>query len=345
MHNTNVHIGADVFQDFVNVYKLESYSSIFVLTDTNTSKYCLPIFKTHFTKDFFEISINAGEEFKTLKTCEYIWEQLINNKADRNSLLICLGGGMVTDIGAFCASVYMRGIDFCLFPTTLLSMTDASVGGKTGVDFLHFKNIIGTFSAPIATLVNAEFLKTLPNNQIKSGFAEMIKHALIYSENHWDEIKKTDLNNTDLEKLLVKSVAIKQEIVTKDPKEKGLRKTLNFGHTVGHAIESCFLKTNNPILHGEAVALGILAECFIANEICILFDDDFEEIITFLKSIYTIPTFSNFEEIADLCLADKKNNNGIILMSLIEAPGNAIFGIEIEKQLIIKSLEFLNSIK
>ena len=210
--------------------------------------------------DAILIEIPSGEEHKNLEKCQLIWNALSSHHFDRNSLLINLGGGVVGDMGGFAASTYKRGIDFIQIPTSLLAMVDASVGGKLGIDFAYLKNQIGVFNNPKAVLINPVFLNSLPNNQLLSGFAEVVKHALIEDKCYWKEITTTPLEKMNWESIILQSIVIKNNIVTQDPLEKGERKKLNFGHTFGHAIESFYLKLGKPILHGEAISLGMILE-------------------------------------------------------------------------------------
>ena len=228
------------------------YTQVFILVDENTLEHCLPLLPNF---DYQIIKIESGERNKNIETCQKIWQNLLNNNADRKALLINLGGGVISDMGGFCASTYKRGIDFINIPTTLLAMVDATIGGKTGIDFGFQKNMIGLFSLAKTVLIDATFLKTLNYRQIKSGKAEMLKHGLIANEQHFTQIISSAIPNLDLIKA---SIAIKQEIVSTDPFEKGIRKSLNFGHTLGHALEAYYLANNLDILHGEAIAQGMI---------------------------------------------------------------------------------------
>jgi len=243
---------------------LRNYSQIAILTDTNTRKHCYPIITSLPKHEVVEV--HAGEEHKNIDTCKIIWQKLTDLSFDRHSLLIILGGGVLGDMGGFCAATFKRGIDFILVPTTLLSQVDASVGGKLGIDFNNFKNHIGVFCNPKSTVIHAPFLKTLPERELRSGFAEVIKHCLISDEQMWHVIKKRALTEQDWGTLVKHSVDFKRSVTDQDPKERGLRKILNFGHTIGHALESYFLAEGNLIFHGEAIAMGMIMESFIACE-------------------------------------------------------------------------------
>ena len=234
------------------------YSKVAILVDENTKRDCLP--KLPKIENSIIIEVTSGEINKNISSCNYIWEQLSEHNFDRDSLLINLGGGVIGDMGGFAASTYKRGIDFIQVPTTLLAMVDASVGGKLGVDLNGLKNQIGVFNNPESVLILPEFLETLPENQLKSGFGEVIKHALISDKNLWQEIISIPFNEMNWEKIIETSINIKNKIVLSDPYEKGERKKLNFGHTFGHAVETYYLEKGTPILHGEAVLMGILLE-------------------------------------------------------------------------------------
>ncbi|HNR19257.1 MAG TPA: 3-dehydroquinate synthase [Bacteroidia bacterium] len=306
------------------------HSKVFVLTDNNTSKQCLPVFKKHIgVLPFTEIKIKSGEQNKTLATCEIIWKALLNKNADRNTLLINLGGGTICDIGGFAASVYKRGIAFVNIPTTLLAMTDAAIGGKTSVDFLHFKNMIGSFTQPHATVIHREFLTTLPPRHLNSGRAEILKHALIADQSLWNLIEK-DFYVT--EEVLKKSITVKTKITEKDFKEANYRKLLNFGHTIGHAIESYYLQNELDILHGEAVAAGIFIESCLSfknnklslNEIVAIGDCVFKH--------FPPPHVPSLKYLEKFLLADKKNVSGKVNFTLLNKIGEASINNTCSKQ-------------
>jgi len=237
---------------------ISGYSKVAILVDENTKRNCLP--KLPQLENSIIIEVTSGEINKSISSCNYIWEQLSEHNFDRDSLLINLGGGVIGDMGGFAASTYKRGIDFIQVPTTLLAMVDASVGGKLGVDFNGLKNQIGLFNNPESVLIFPEFLETLPENQLKSGYAEVVKHALISDNNLWEKIISVPFNEMNWGEIIETSINIKNKIVLSDPYEKGERKKLNFGHTFGHAVESYYLEKGTPILHGEAVLMGILLE-------------------------------------------------------------------------------------
>jgi 3-dehydroquinate synthase len=311
--------------ELVKFVKQGNYSRFFILTDDNTAKYCLPMIKERFAGfDNFDIlEINAGEESKDIDFCIGIWRMLIDFGADRKSLLINLGGGVVSDMGGFAASTFKRGIDFVHVPTTLLSQVDASVGGKTGIDIDSIKNIIGTFTQPKAVFICYDFLKSLPPRQILSGLAEMLKHGLIADAAYWNELKNSDLSRPSSD-LIHRSVEIKNKVVLADPTEKGFRKCLNFGHTIGHAIETnSLINDEDPLSHGEAIAIGMICEAYLSHQKVGLPESELAEITKVLSSLY--PKYpiaeSSFSKLFTLMQKDKKNQNGKVNCTLLSQIG------------------------
>ena len=292
------------------------YSQIAILVDENTKRDCFS--KLPKLDNSIIIEIKSGEENKNINTCNFIWEQLTKYNFDRNSLLINLGGGVIGDMGGFCASTYKRGIDFIQIPTTLLAMVDASIGGKLGINFNVLKNQIGIFSYPKTVLINPLFLETLPDNQLKSGFAELVKHALISDRNLWNRLRNTSFEEQNWEEIIETSIQIKNKIVLSDPLEKGERKKLNFGHTFGHAIESYYLEKGTSILHGEAVFMGILLEIEISS----LSDLEKSEIKKYILSSFSLPHCPNKSDLIKYLKNDKKNLVGKISFSLLNEIGN-----------------------
>ena len=320
-------------------------SKIFILVDENTHDHCLPILLPNLETDapFEIIEIEAGEENKNIGTATQLWEIFSEMEADRKSLLINLGGGVVTDMGGFVASTYKRGFKFINIPTTLLAMCDASIGGKTGIDHQFLKNIIGTFALPEAIFFYPKFLETLKFEELRSGFAEMLKHGLIADANHWTEL--ISLNKISPEHLaphISRSMAIKNEVVTKDFKEENIRKILNFGHTIGHAVESLFLQKGNLIPHGEAVALGMICETHLAFLSGLITVDDSSTIITKIQRFFPYIDISEFknEDVINLMFNDKKNQDGNINFSLIDAVGSCTFDQKLNTEQINLTLEF-----
>jgi 3-dehydroquinate synthase len=330
---------------------LKKYSTVCVLVDENTKKDCLPLLADLFSPENI-IEIKSGEEEKTLRSCEQIWSRMTELSLDRKALLVNLGGGVIGDMGGFCASTYKRGIDFIQIPTTLLSQVDASVGGKLGIDFSFggntFKNHIGVFNVPLAVIIDPTFLKTLNARELRSGFAEIIKHCLIADKSKWNEIKtNSDLSKFDWMALAKHSVAIKEKITLEDPLEKGLRKILNFGHTVGHAIESHFLfMPNKRLLHGEAIAAGMICEAWLSVQKGFISFDELKEIETYILAVYGKTSISEVDITAmvPLTIQDKKNESGAIQFSLLEKIGTANFNITLTKEEITASIQYYASI-
>ncbi|WP_420322477.1 3-dehydroquinate synthase [Flagellimonas sp.] len=323
------------------------YSSVFVLVDENTTVHCLPRFmhKLGMTPNAIH-EIKAGEVHKHIGTCSLVWEWLSEQGADRKSLLINLGGGVLTDLGGFVASTFKRGIDFINVPTTLLAMVDASIGGKTGVDLGALKNQIGVINQPQMVLVFPEFLETLEPRQIRSGFAEMLKHGLIIDAAYWNALRTTE-NFAD-GKCIQQSIAIKNDVVCQDPTEKGLRKILNFGHTLGHAIESYFLesKTKPTLLHGEAIAVGMILEGYLSHELKGLSKLSLQEIKdTFLTHFDRVDfTQADIEAILRLLIYDKKNSHGEVNFVLLQAIGNAVTDVKVPENLFEKAFAYYKEV-
>lgn len=319
------------------------YSQVLVIVDENTDKYCLPIFSEHIKTPFSIIRIASGEQHKTIATCQDIWSRMIELGADRHSLCVNLGGGVIGDMGGFTAATFMRGMDFIQLPTTLLSQVDASVGGKLGIDFHEYKNLVGIIKDPNGVFIFPEFLNTLPKDQIRSGFAEVIKHGLIADAPIFEELSRlSSLDAVDWTPIIEASVSIKKFVVEQDPLERGHRKILNFGHTLGHAIESICLSSANPLLHGEAIAIGMVMEThlsyakgYVSLEAC---DKVKASILqTFGHHPDRIPTY---EDILPVMLHDKKNKGGSIKFSLLEAIGTANINQEVTPNQIQEAIQY-----
>lgn len=326
--------------DLQQVMSKKNYSKLVVLVDSNTRIACYPKLYSELPAHYV-IEIEAGEERKNLTTCELVWQQLTDLNTDRKALLIVLGGGVPGDLGGFCAATYKRGIDFILLPTTLLSQVDASVGGKLGVDFHGFKNHIGVFQEPVATIIDTKFLGTLSTAELRSGFAEVIKHCLLSDKAMWDVIRKKKLAEQDWSALVSHSVAFKASVTQADPKESGLRKILNFGHTIGHALESYFLNTPNRLLHGEAIAIGMIAESWIAHQKNLLTQDELTQIQSYVINLYgKVNLPANKTAIISLALQDKKNIGDKILIAVPKGIGNHVWDIETGESEIIDALKF-----
>ena len=298
---------------------ISTYSKVAILVDKNTKRDCL--YKLPKIETPLIIEIKSGEEYKNISTCNFIWEQLTINNFDRNSLLINLGGGVIGDMGGFCAATYKRGLDFIHIPTTLLAMVDASVGGKLGIDFKGFKNQIGLFNNPKAVLISPEFLETLSESELKSGFAEVVKHALISDNSFWIKLKNTLFTDLDWEDIIDTSVQIKNKIVLADPIERGERKKLNFGHTFGHAIESYYLEKGTPISHGEAIFMGMILE----TEISDVSESEKNEVKNYILSNFALPYTPKKSSLHKFLINDKKNQNGKINFTLLSGIGSCSF--------------------
>jgi 3-dehydroquinate synthase len=335
----------DNFSQLNDFLHEKTFSKIFILVDENTHEYCLPVLLGNMETDLgFEIlEIEAGEEMKNIQTANQLWEILTEMQADRKALVINLGGGVITDMGGFVASTYKRGIQFINIPTTLLSMCDASIGGKTGIDLMHYKNMVGTFAFPEQIFIYPQFLQTLPFKELRSGFAEMLKHGLIADKTHWNQLIK--IHKLDVEAVtpyIQNSMDIKQDVVEKDFHESNIRKTLNFGHTIGHAVESLCLQQGNPILHGEAVAMGMISEAHLAYLENLISEEDSKMIIENIQRYYPYLDISDFkdEDITALLLNDKKNVDSKINFSLLTGIGSCNYDHQCSQKNILESLSF-----
>lgn len=324
----------------------KSYSKLFVLMDENTYAHCFPVLSSDTVNllDAELLVIEPGEDNKSIEIAAHLWESLTDGGADRHSLLINLGGGIVSDLGGFVASTFKRGMDFVNIPTSLLALVDASIGGKTGINLSHFKNQIGLFSTPEQIIIDERFLETLPQEQIVSAYAEMLKHGLIEDEKYWEELSEIkQLIPENLIQFIERSIQIKKQIVDQDPTEKGLRKILNYGHSIGHAIESFFMETESPLLHGEAVALGMLAEAYLSTEILKMPAEDLERIERNIRLHYSHIRIneSQIGAIADLVMHDKKKEGDHLNFSLLKQIGKCEINIQVTKKQIVKSLKYI----
>lgn len=327
----------------------DEYSSIFILVDDNTDKFCLDIFKEKSgVKRFNKIIIKSGEENKNIESCLLIWDKLNEFNADRKSLLINLGGGVLTDMGGFCASTYLRGISFINIPTTLLGMVDAAHGGKTGIDFKLLKNQIGVFKDPLEVVLDSDYLKTLSKDEFINGYAEVFKHSLLTDNRDLDFnslIKKDFYKDVDF--IISKYSEIKNEVVKSDKFESNNRKILNLGHTIGHAIESYSFMSNsiNELKHGEAIIVGLITELYISHKQLSFPLSDLENIKTELLKHYKVISFSDNDvnQIYDLMIFDKKNEGSRINFVLLEAIGRPVVDKEINKELFIDSFKYYNN--
>jgi 3-dehydroquinate synthase len=321
-----------------------TYSQVAVLTDINTKKFCYPLLQEALPQHTL-VELPAGEEAKNLETCVVVWQKLTDLNFDRHSLVIILGGGVLGDLGGFCAATFKRGVDFVLVPTTLLAQVDASIGGKLGIDFNHLKNHIGLFQNPVVTLISPAFLKTLPERELRSGYAEIIKHCLISDSDMWEVIRKTPFQKQDWNMLISHSADFKSRVIEQDPKEKGLRKTLNFGHTIGHAVESYFLDSGSRILHGEAIALGMITESFIGNQKELINENELRQIGKHVLEVFgKIEMLPKDDTILKLIYQDKKNKGNKILMALTKGLGQAVWDVEVNEEEIKSALAYYRSL-
>ena len=323
---------------------LQNYNQVAILCDRNTRHHCLPILRKELPADTPVITIAPGEQNKNLNTCQQVLEDLFQYQFGRNSLLINLGGGMVSDLGGFTASIYKRGISFINIPTSLLAMVDATVGGKTGVDFQNLKNGIGVFNNPSGVIIYPGFLKTLPDTECNSGFAEMLKHGLLADEGHLKTLMEAGPGSiTRNDRLIHRSVGIKWQIVQQDPFELGLRKVLNFGHTIGHALESHCLHQNKPIPHGHAVALGMIAELWLSATLCGFPHEKAERVNKYLAATYG--PILNIEWAIDKLAAfagnDKKNEGKAMTFSLLENVGKPVSNMEVSTADFAAAIDYL----
>jgi 3-dehydroquinate synthase len=335
-----VQINKDAAQMLGRFLKTQSFTQIGVLVDANTKQYCYPLVKDSIPPHLL-IEVAAGEDFKNITTCQQIWQQLTDLNFDRHALLVVIGGGVLGDMGGFCAATYKRGINFILMPTTLLAQVDASVGGKLGIDFNNFKNHIGVFCEPTATLISPEFLRTLPERELRSGYAEIIKHCLIADKAMWDKIRTKTLLQQDWETLIAHSVKIKEKVVAEDPREKGLRKILNFGHTLGHALETFYLTIGKRIFHGEAIAMGMIMESYISTKKGMMSEKELTDVSDYLISIYGKVT-EEFDQptILNLTLQDKKNRESKILTAIPKTMGEAVWNVEVDEKELINAMNY-----
>ncbi|CAM1371503.1 3-dehydroquinate synthase [Tenacibaculum xiamenense] len=342
-----VHFEEKAYNELASIIKNRAYSSIFILVDENTFEHCYPRFMQLLQTDkpIEIIQIDAGEIYKNMETCIGVWNAMTELGADRRSLLITLGGGVITDLGGFVASTFKRGIEFINIPTTLLSMVDASVGGKTGVDLGVLKNQIGVFANPEMIVIDPEYLHTVTPREIRSGTAEIIKYGMTHDIRLFNEIK--DNPNLNIVDLIHRSIEIKNEVVLEDPKEKSIRKVLNWGHTIGHGVESYFLdsETKENLTHGEAIAIGMVCEAYLSSKVLNFPEEYIHEIKSAIITIYGKTTIeeSDVDDIIGLMKHDKKNVGGEINFVLLENYENFKIDCKVPNDLIKESLQFYNS--
>ncbi|MEL6731128.1 MAG: 3-dehydroquinate synthase [Bacteroidota bacterium] len=345
MRNYPIHIGSSALESLSVFLEESAYTQILVLADTLTHKHCYPHLQAHIPPHQVQL-IEPGEIHKNLATCTLLWQAMTDLRLDRRSLVINLGGGVIGDMGGFVASTYKRGIDFVQVPTTLLAQVDASVGGKLGIDFEGYKNHIGLFCEPQGVFIYPAFLQTLPEAELHSGFAEVIKHHLIADAAGWEQLQHlTQLEAGDMEGLIRHSIQVKEDIVAQDPQEKGLRKALNFGHTIGHAIEGDLLQQGTPILHGEAIAIGMVAESWISSTRGLLSPNRLQTITQYLHSLYPPLTIdlSREEILFDRARNDKKNIGAEVNCTLLDGVGKVKVNQAITQEEMTASLQFWNA--
>lgn len=323
-----------------------THDKLFILTDEHTHRLCMPRMReVPFLKDAIEICIGAGDVHKTLETLASVWQVLSEGGATRHSLLVNLGGGMVTDLGGFAAATFKRGLAYINVPTTLLAMVDASVGGKTGINFNGLKNEVGVFAPASSVLLDTEFLRSLNAENFFSGYAEMLKHGLISTETHWAELLTFETNPIDyayLKQLVGQSVQVKKDIVEQDPFEHGIRKALNLGHTVGHAFESLALAEDRPALHGYAVAWGIVCELYLSHLKVGFPKEKMRQTIQFIKENYGAFAFDckQYDRLYEYMQHDKKNTAGVINFTLIKEIGDISINQTADKETIFEMFDF-----
>jgi 3-dehydroquinate synthase len=337
----------DELETFILKYAKHG-GDIAVICDSNTAKHCYPRvkekLKNKFNLNFLEFP--EGEKSKSLNTCEKIWKYFTECGLRKDSLVINLGGGVVSDIGGFCSSLYLRGIPFINIPTSLMAMVDAALGGKTGIDSGELKNNIGIINFPEGVFVDVDFLKTLPKREFFSGYNEMIKHGLIANKEYYLDLTDNKFLN-NFEDAIIKSIKIKMDIVVKDPYDKDIRKTLNFGHTIGHAIESTYLKySNKSVLHGEAVLLGMITESILSEMKGIMASDELKAIMSRLQPRVSkiIIDENTINEVIQLLMYDKKHTSDQLNFTLLEKPGKAIINQNLDVSQIRQSLSLLSEI-
>ena len=328
-----------------NYLDKHNFSEIIIITDENTRKFCLDIFKKSLNLKFTNVNIKPGDIHKNLDTLKNLWKKLLDLNVDRKSLVINLGGGVVTDIGGFAAATFKRGIKFIHIPTSLLGMVDAAIGGKNGINFMDAKNQIGTIVQPEFVWIYTGYLKTLPKEEFDSGFAEMLKHGLIANRQYWNDLymyyTKPEIKN--LAGLIKTSVEIKNHIIINDPFEQGNRKLLNYGHTIGHALESYMnYRKNIPLSHGKAVAAGMVVEAYLSYKLNGLPKTDLDEIKEKINFIYPIikMSYNDIREIVKLMRFDKKNEEGKIKYVLLNEIGAADFNKEAPEKLVFEAFDY-----
>lgn len=316
-----------------------------VIADENTAELCSPLLDL---PEHHTFVVKAGEKHKSLKSAKKIWQRMIKYNLSRNTYVVNLGGGVITDLGGFSASLYKRGMPFINVPTTLLGMVDAAIGGKVAINFDKLKNYIGVFNFADLIIICPEFLNTLPRREIRCGYAEMLKHGLIADLSHWREVSKGPLVNFEIPstELIEQSINIKTSIVKEDYNESNLRKVLNFGHTIGHAIEALFARDHNHISHGDAVAAGMICEAFLSSLHLGLSTDELEEITDVITESFgkIILNRSDFDVLVDLAMKDKKSISGELNFTLLRTIGEASINNKVDRSSVIQGLQYYDSL-
>lgn len=342
--NYSVLIGDGILKNIADLFEFNRYSKVLIITDRHVAKLILGKLRRVIPLGSGCIILPSGENIKNIKIVQRIWKKLLENHCDRKTLVINLGGGVIGDVGGFAASTFMRGLNFLQIPTTLLAQVDASIGGKTGINFLGIKNLIGTFQQPIGVVIDTQTLETLPKREFLSGFAEIIKHGLICDKKYFFYVTSKsplEFNSRELVEIITKSCRIKADIIQRDATEKDLRKILNFGHTIGHAIEALSLETARPFLHGEAINIGMLVESRISVLTGLLSEAECMLIKEHLNraGLPNSNNITNFESIMEKIQSDKKNKKREINWTLLQSIGNAIYDQKVEKSIIRKALK------
>ncbi|MDR2765217.1 MAG: 3-dehydroquinate synthase [Tannerella sp.] len=348
MVKQNIRIVQDLAAELQTFLAASGHDRVFVLTDVHTQEMCYPrIREIPALREAHLITIEAGDMHKDLSQVVRIWEILVRGGASRHSLLINLGGGMVSDLGGFAGATFKRGIRTLNLPTTLMAAVDAATGGKTGINFCGLKNEIGAFHLPDAVLTDCAFLRTLDRDNLLSGYAEMLKHGLLGSVEHWRNVITFEpcaepLDIDALSRLVAASVAVKERIVAEDPKEHGLRKALNLGHTIGHAFESLSFERQRPVAHGHAVAAGLVCELYLSHKCCGFPADTMRQTIQFIREYYPPFVFDcdDYETLYERMMHDKKNENGQILFALLAGIGEVRINCTARKETVLEALDF-----
>jgi 3-dehydroquinate synthase len=348
--NYSIQIGDAALDQLNSFLKKNKFSKLFILVDENSLQHCLPQLVSRVKKlaEAEIIELESGERNKTIEVCLNVWRVLGELGADRQSLLINLGGGVITDMGGFIAATFKRGIAFVNVPTTLLAQVDASVGGKTGVDLDGLKNEVGAFADPKELFVYPGFLRSLPRKQMLAGFAEALKHGLVAEKDYWEKLISINLaDDVSWDEIILRSIRIKSEIVESDPFETGKRKVLNFGHTVGHALESFFLEGGeSSLLHGEAVVVGMICESWMSNQLAGLKENELEEITHALLELYGAVDIDSMADhrLIELMRHDKKNESGVINFTLLDGIGKPVINKKAVATDIIDALNYYRTI-